>query len=341
MTTTNENRRWILKHRPVDAVKPSDFEKEISTIPTDLKDGDVLVKSLYWSFDASQRIWLTEDGGYMEPIAIGDAMRTVGIGKVVKSNHPDYEEGQIVEGFMAWEDFVIMRADGQMPLNKLPEGPIPLSWFLGVLGISGLTGYFGLTAGLNIQKGENLFVSAASGSLGSLVAGMAKQLGAGKVVGIAGGPEKCKWLTEVAGYDAAIDYKNDDIDAKLAEHFPDGVDNYYDNAGGEILDAALMHMRPQGKVLICGAMASGYTGTKLVGPTNYMRICTHNLTVKGIHLFYHAHEIPDAIQQIAQWVEKGALHVEETIIEGFDKAPDILPSVFGGKAPGRLLLKVE
>lgn len=341
MTMNIENRRWLLKHRPVGPVQENDFVKEITSVPTELTEGDVLVKSLYWSFDASQRIWLTKNGGYMKPIAIGDAMRTVGIGRVVESRHPDYSEGQIVEGFMAWEDYVIMRADGQMPLQILPDVPIPLTWFLGVLGVSGLAAYFGLTEGLNIKQGENLVVSAAAGSLGSLVAGMAKQLGAGKIVGIAGGPEKCKWLTEVAGYDAAIDYKNDNIAKRLAELFPGGVDNYYDNVGGDILDELFLQMRSQGKMLICGAMSSGYTSTKLVGPTNYMRICTHNLTLKGIHLFYYTEKIPDAIKKISQWLEEGVLHVEENIVEGFDNAPSLLPSVFAGKAPGRLILKVE
>jgi NADPH-dependent curcumin reductase len=341
MNTKIENRRWLLKNRPVEASQASDFVKEIGSVPTNLKEGDVLVKSLYWSFDASQRIWLTQDGGYMDPIAIGDAMRTVGIGRVIKSRHPDYAEGQIVEGFMAWEDYVIMRADGLMPLQVLPDASIPLTWFLGVLGISGLTAYLGLTEGLNIKKGENLVVSAAVGSLGSLVAGMAKQLGAGKVVGIAGGSEKCRWLTEVAGYDAAIDYKNDDIAERLADLFPNGVDNYFDNVGGDILDEMFLHMRVHGKILICGAMSSGYTGVKLIGPTNYMRICTHNLLVKGILLAHHAQQIPEAIKQISTWLEQGLLHVEENIVEGFDNAPSILPSVFAGKAPGRLILKVD
>jgi NADPH-dependent curcumin reductase len=183
-------------------------------------------------------------------------------------------------------------------------------------------------------------VSAATGATGSLAGQIAKALGAGKVIGIAGGADKARWIVETAGYDAAIDYKNEDIGARLDELAPEGVDAYFDNVGGEMLDELFMHMKPKGRVLICGAMASGYTDTKLRGPQNYMRICTHQLTVQGILLFFYADQIPAGARQLAEWVKAGKLHVEENRQEGFERAPELLPTLFTGKAPGKLVLHV-
>jgi NADPH-dependent curcumin reductase len=333
------NRQWQLVRRPVGAVRPDDFKLTETSVPVP-GDGDVLIRSLYFGFDASQRIWLTDDGGYMPPIMPGEPMRCMGIGQVVESHNPDYEPGDLVEGFMAWEDFGLVRADGPMPLRKLPDAAYPLSWNLGVFGVGGLTAYFGVTDGLKVKPGDTVVISAATGATGSLAGRIAKMLGAKTVIGIAGGPDKCKWIVEQAGYDAAIDYKHDDLAARLAELAPDGVDAYFDNVGGDMLDTMFLHMAPRGRVLICGAMSSGYTDVKLQGPQNYMRICTHQLTVQGILLFFYAEQIPAAAQQLGQWVSEGKLHVEEDRHEGFERAPDLLPTMFSGKAPGKLVLHV-
>jgi len=339
MSKLSINRQWLLAHRPEGAVKPSDFRYNDGLIPT-LCEGDVLVRMLYFGYDASQRIWLTEDGGYMPSIQIGEPMRTMGIGQVVESCDSAYAAGDLVEGFMSWQDYVIARSDGPMPLRVLPKADYPLSWNLGVFGVGGLTAYFGVTDGLKVKPGDTVVVSAATGSTGSLAGGIAKALGAKKVVGIAGGPEKCRWIVEKAGYDAAIDYKNSNLDAQLRELCPDGVDAYFDNVGGDMLDTLLLHMAPRGRVLICGAMSSGYVDVKLQGPTNYMRICTHMLTVQGILLFFYRDRLAEGAAQLGRWVAEGKLHVEEDVFEGFEKAPELLPSMFSGKNPGKLLLKV-
>ena len=185
-----------------------------------------------------------------------------------------------------------------------------------------------------------MVISAATGATGSLAGGVARILGAKKVIGIAGGPEKCRWVVEKAGYDAAIDYRNDDIDKRLSELCPDGVNAYFDNAGGEILDTLFLHMAPRGRVLICGAMSSGNTDVKLQGPRNYMRICTHQLTVQGILLFFYADQLAEGASQLGQWVAEGRLHVAENVVEGFERAPELLPTLFTGKAPGKLVLHV-
>ncbi len=333
------NRQWILAKRPEGEVKPTDFIFNEGEVPV-LGNGDVLVRSLYFGYDASQRIWLTEDGGYMPPIQIGEPMRTMGIAQVIESRDPDYATGDLVEGFMSWQDYLIARNDGPMPLRKLPKANFPLSWNLGVFGVGGLTAYFGVVDGLRVQPGDTVVISAATGATGSLAGAIARALGAKKVIGIAGGADKCQWIVDNAGYDAAIDYKNEDIGERLQELCPQGVNAYFDNVGGDMLDTLLLHMAPEGRVLICGAMASGYTDVKLQGPSNYMRICTHKLTVRGMHLFFYKDEIPAAAAQLAAWVEEGKLHVEENIHEGFEKAPGLLPTIFSGKQPGKLILKV-
>jgi NADPH-dependent curcumin reductase CurA len=333
------NRQWLLARRPQGAVEIADFSYNEGAVP-ELKEGDVLLRSLYFGYDASQRIWLTEDGGYMPPIQIGEPMRTMGIGQVIESKHPDYAKSDLVEGFMAWEDYVIARADGPMPLRILPEGDYPLSWNLGIFGVGGLTAYFGVTDGLKIKAGDTLVVSAATGATGSLVAGIAKALGAKAVIGIAGGPEKCQWLVENAGYDLAIDYNNDNLAERLAELCPAGVDAYFDGIGGTMLETLLEHMAPRGRVLICGAMSTGYTQVGGEAPNNFMLICTKNLTMQGILLFHYRDQFTAGAAQLARWVAEGKLHVAEDVVEGFEHAPALLPTVFSGKAPGKLLLHI-
>jgi len=333
------NRQWTLNRRPVGDVRPDDFDLVVGAVPQ-LSDGDVLVRSLYFGYDASQRIWLTDDGGYMQPIMPGEPMRCMGIGEVIESRNPDYLPGQKVEGFMSWQDYPIMRADGPMPLRHLPDAPYPLSWNLGVFGVGGLTAYFGVTDGLKVKAGDTVVISAATGATGSLACQIAKIMGA-RVIGIAGGAEKCRWVIEHAGCDAAIDYQSDDISARLAELAPGGVEAYFDNVGGDMLDTMFLNMAPRGRILICGAMSQGYTDVKVQGPTNYMRICTHQLTMQGILLFFYAEQIPAAAMQLGAWVQEGRIHVEENRQHGFAKAPELLPTMFTGKAPGKMVLELD
>jgi NADPH-dependent curcumin reductase CurA len=339
MNASQINRQWVLARRPVGAVQASDFVRRNVPVPS-ASEGEILVRTLYFGYDASQRIWLTEGGGYMPSVEIGEPMRCMGIGQIVESRNPAYAVGQLVEGFMSWQDYVVARSDGPMPLRILPDAPYPLTWNLGVFGVGGLTAYFGVTDCLKVKAGETVVISAATGATGSLAGGICKALGAKRVIGIAGGPEKCRWIVEKAGYDVAIDYKNDDVAARLAELCPDGVDAYFDNVGGEILDTLLLHMAPRGRILICGAMSSGYVSEQIPGPKNYMRICTHMLSVQGILLFFYRDRLQEGAEQMARWVAEGKLYVAETVVEGFDKAPALLPTMFSGKDPGKLILKI-
>ncbi|MES2264254.1 MAG: NADP-dependent oxidoreductase [Pseudomonadota bacterium] len=333
------NRQWLLRRRPEGAVGVDDFEFREGTVP-ELGDGDVLVRSLYFGYDASQRIWITSHGGYMPPVAIGEPMRTMGIGQVVKSCHPGYTEGDLVCGFLSWQDYVIARADGPMPLQIVPRGDYPLSWHLGVLGVSGLTAYFAVTDVLKVQPTDTVVISAATGATGSIAGDICKAMGVKRVIGIAGGAEKCDWITNKAHYDAAIDYKNDDLSRRLHELCPEGVDAYFDNVGGDMLDTLLEHMAPRGRVVICGAMSSGYTSPDIPGPKKYMNICTKMLQVQGILLFFYGERLQAAAQTLVRWIGEGKIHVEEEIVEGFEHAPRLLPTLFSGKNPGKLLLKI-
>jgi len=339
MSAPTVNRQWVLARRPTAAVTPADFSLRQVPVPKPA-DGEILVRVLYFGYDASQRIWLTEGGGYMPPVQIGEPMRCMGIGQVVESRNPAYAVGQKVEGFMSWQDYVLARSDGPMPLRVLPDAPYPITWNLGIFGVGGLTAYFGVTDGLKVKAGETVVISAATGATGSIAGGVAKALGAKRVIGIAGGADKCRWIVEKAGYDVAIDYKNEDVGARLSELCPQGVDAYFDNVGGEILNTLLLHMVPRGRILICGAMSSGYVSEQIPGPNNYMRICTQMLTVQGFLLLFYRDVLQQGAEQLGRWLAEGKLHVAEDVVEGFEKAPALLPTMFSGKNPGKLILKI-
>lgn len=339
MSAKRVNRQWLLARRPVGALEPEDFKYHEGPIPTPA-EGEVLVRSLYFGYDASQRIYLTDEGGYMPPVQVGEPIRCMGIGQVVESRDPAYKKGDLVEGFMSWQDFVLARSDGPMPLRVLPHADYPLSWNLGVFGVGGLTAYFGVTDVLKVGADDVVVVSAATGATGSLAGAIAKAAGARQVIGIAGGADKCRWIVEKAGYDAAIDYKNEDVGSRLQQLCPQGVTAYFDCVGGDILDTLLLHMAPRGRILICGAISSGYTSTRIPGPHNYMRICTYMLTVQGILLFFYRDRLHEGAAQLARWVQEGKLHAEEHIHTGFEKAPALLPTMFTGKSPGKMVLKI-
>jgi NADPH-dependent curcumin reductase len=334
------NRRWLVARRPDGLVKAGDFVYAEGPVPVP-QDGNVVLRTLYFGYDAAQRLWLTERGaGYLPPIKLGEPMLTGGIGQVIASKNPAYKAGDIVEGLMSWEDYALVRTDGPIPLLVLPKGDYPLTWNLSIFGVNGLTAYFGVTDGLKVKPGDTVVISSAAGATGLLAGAISKALGAAKVIGIAGGGEKCRWLVANAGFDAAIDYKSENLSARLTELCPRGVNCYFDNVGGEILDALLLHMADLGRVLICGAISSGYNETKLQGPSNYMQICAHQLTFQGILLPFYKDQIGQGMAALAKWVKEGKLRVEEEIVEGFQRAPELLPTMYTVKNPGKLLLHV-
>ena len=246
-----KNRRWLIASRPQGIIKESDFKWNETAVP-ELKDGQVLVRNLAFSFDPTQRGWMSMDT-YMPAIPLGQPMRAGAVGQVIESKRPGFSKGDLIQGLLGWEDYTVSEGEGIFGMQKLPAGTDPIL-ALSILGTTGLTAYFG-TLSLGLPKaGETFVVSGAAGATGS-VAGMIAKIKGCRVVGIAGGRAKCEWLTKEAGFDAAIDYKNEKVGEALSKHCPKGIDIYFDNVGGEILDQALARISNGARVVLCGAIS--------------------------------------------------------------------------------------
>ncbi len=248
------NRRLVLAERPSGMVDESTVRLEESEAP-EPGDGEALARVRYLSIDPTIRTWMDDAPGYLPPIALGEVIRSGGIVEVLASNSPRYETGQLLFGMTGWQDYVIAD-EGERALQAIPPG-VPPTTALGLFGITGLTAYFGLIDVGRVKEGDVVVVSAAAGATGSVVGQIARIKGASRVIGIAGGPEKCAYVKDELGFDAAIDYKSGDVAARLAQEAPDGIDLYFDNVGGEILEAALAQLALRGRIVRCGAIA-GY-----------------------------------------------------------------------------------
>ncbi|MEM6625434.1 MAG: NADP-dependent oxidoreductase [Pseudomonadota bacterium] len=333
------NRQWILKTRPTGLVGPEHFELKEAPIPTP-GDGEILLRSLYFSFDPTQRGWLNPGESYIPPVEIGEPMRAGAIGQVVASNKEGFAAGDIVQGTFSWQEYVVTDGSGPFPLTKLSTD-YPLTYNLSIYGITGLTAFFGLREVGKMKAGDVVLVSGAAGATGSVVGQIAKAMGAKKVVGIAGGPDKCKWLVEEGGFDAAIDYKSDNIAEKIGQHCPDGVNVFFDNVGGASLDAALLHIAEGARVVICGGISSGYSGWDAEGPRNYMMLILRSASMEGFLVLTYGAQFPDAVAQLAAWQAEGKIQVAEYVVEGFENAPTTLQGLFTGKNLGKTILKVS
>jgi NADPH-dependent curcumin reductase CurA len=333
MTT---QRQLLLKSRPEGLVKKSDFDLVEHALPA-LEDGQVHVKVLYISMDPTNRVWMSDIPQYMPPVAIGEVMRAGGLGRVVASKNERFAEGDLVQGLLNWQDHAILDASQAKELVKLPKSPLPLPTLLGACGLSGITAYYGLTDITPVQPGETIVISAAAGSVGSVAGQIAKIMGA-RVVGIAGGPDKCKYLTDTLGFDAAVNYKAADFKQQLKAATPDGVHVNFENVGGEVMRAVLSRMVIGGRVALCG-LISGYTGEKKPSD-DFSIMIVKRLTVKGF-LAFDYRKTKEAVQAIAGWIMEGKLKTEETIAEGLENAPEVLNRLFDGSHTGKLLLKVQ
>lgn len=337
MTATN--RQWLLKERPTGLVGPEHFTLKEGAIP-EPGDNEILVRTLYFGMDPTQRGWLHQEDSYIEPVQIGDPMRASAIAQVVKSNDPDYAPGDLVAGTMSWQDYAITSNGGPIPLRKLSRD-YPLTWNFSVFGITTLTAYFGVVDVLDIKEGDEVLVSGAAGATGQAACQMARLRGAKRVVGIAGGAEKCRFLTEEIGCDAAIDYKSEDVEARIRALFPNGHTAFYENVGGDILDAGLATMAQGARIAICGGISSGYNSWSVdTGPKNYLYLILKAAKMQGFLVVYYMDRFPEAIEAIAGWVKDGKLKVHETVLEGFEKAPEALQGLFTGKNLGKMIVKV-
>ena len=334
----NTNRQWLLAKRPDGMVSRDNFEYTETPIP-EAKAGEVLVRNLYLSFDPTQRGWMVDRESYLPPVAIGAPMRAGSIGQVVNSEHADFQAGDLVQTTGGWQDFVIAAPEqGPMGLTKLPVGVTP-EMMLSVLGVTGLTAYFGLLDLGNPKPGETVLVSGAAGATGSVAGQIAKIKGC-RVVGIAGGPEKCRWLKQEAGFDEVIDYKNEDVDARIAETCPAKFDIFFDNVGGDILEAALNHMNMKARIVMCGGI-SGYNATEPVpGPANLMNLITLRARMEGFIVLDYMPRAGEAIVELLGWISEGQLRYQIDLQEGFDQIPDTLQRLFTGQNLGKQLLKI-
>jgi NADPH-dependent curcumin reductase CurA len=265
-------------------------------------------------------------------------MRATGIGQVVESRSPDWKVGDFAQGLFGWQDYAVLRPGSPLAGTKLPPG-VPLTWPLGVLGITGLTAYFGMLDLGQPKSGETVVVSGAAGATGS-VAGQIAKISGCRVVGIAGGREKCRWLTEKAGFDAAIDYKSENVAARLRELCPRGIDVYFDNVGGEILDAALENLALRARVVLCGGISAYNETTPPPGPRNLMALVIQRARMEGFIVIDYLPRFAEGSAKLAEWVAAGKIVHAEDVQQGLENAPKTLLRLFTGKNLGKQILKV-
>ncbi len=330
------NRTARLVARPHGMATPDLFAFADEDIP-EPGEGEFLIKVDMLSIDPAMRGWINEGRSYVPPVGLGEIMRALGGGIVVKSNHPKFKEGDAVTGLLGVQSYAV--SNGQT-IAKVDLNAASMDDWLGGLGMPGITAYFGLLDIGQPKEGETCVVSAASGAVGSIVGQIAKEKGC-RVVGIAGGPEKCAYVTEELGFDACVDYKTDGLYKALRAACPDRIDIYYENVGGETLDTALAQMNTFGRIPVCGFI-SAYNATEMpLGPKNFISILSNRLTVRGFIVFDFIERYPEAIKALGEWNKAGRLKFRQDVREGgIDAYPDVLNLLFSGENNGKLVLKV-
>jgi len=331
--STLVNHQFKLARRPVGMVQRSDFEYAEAPV-AEPGEGEVLVKILYISLDPAMRGWMNEGKSYVPPVGIGEVMRAGAVGRVITSRDPNIAVGDHVVGVLGVQEYALAKAKG---LTKVDPKLVPLPVYLGTLGMPGMTAYFGLLEIGQPKVGETVVVSGAAGAVGQVVGQIAKIKGC-RAVGIAGGADKCAYLRSI-GFDAAIDYKHEDVKAALKQHCPKGVDVYFDNVGGEILDIVLTQLAMHARIVICGAI-SQYNESKMKGPSNYMSLLVNRAMMKGMVVFDYASRYGEAAREMAGWMAAGQLKTREDVVEGLETFPETLLMLFKGENTGKLVLKV-
>ncbi|MGW0247219.1 NADP-dependent oxidoreductase [Nocardia goodfellowii] len=332
------NRQWILVRRPSGLVDDSSFELRSSPVPTP-GPGEALVRVVWLGFDPTQRGWLNDGPNYMDPVPLGAVMRGGGVGRVVASRSSEYAVGDWVCGMVGWQDYAIASGQGLLGLNVVPPGIDPKA-MLGLFGPTGLTAYFGMIDIGKPSPGDTVLVSGAAGATGSIAGQIAKALGC-KVIGIAGGKVKCGWVTDVAGFDACIDYKADDVEAGLRKLAPEGIDVFFDNVGGTVLDAALATIAERARIVVCGGISSGYdVGEPPPGPRNYLQLGLKRARMEGFIFLDYVDRFPEAFGRLHEWLSQGQLVYAEDVQEGLELAPALLRGLFEGRNLGKQLLRI-
>jgi len=328
-------RRVVVAQRPVGAVTPECFRLETAPVEP-LGDGEALAVVRYLSIDPTIRGWISHDT-YLPAVPIGDVVRSGGTAEVVASTRDDLPVGTAVFGMTGWQEVCRIGPDDMMQV--LPPG-IDLADALGVYGVTGITAYVGMLEYGRPEAGDTVVVSGAAGATGSVAGQIAKIQGA-RVIGIAGGAEKCRWLTDELGFDAAIDYRNDDVGTRLGELCPDGLDVFYDNVGGDILEAALDHLAIGARIALCGAIATYNDVEPRPGPRNLSNLIVQRARMEASLLLDHVDRFAEAALTIAGWVAEGRIHHRTEVVEGLEHAPDALDRLFTGANTGKVVVRVS
>ena len=330
------NRQVRLAARPSGLPQAADWELTAETVPVSGPEQFVVAVS-YLSIDPAMRGWMNEGVSYIPPVEVGAVMRAGAVGQVTASEHPGFAVGDWVFGAFGVQEHAL--SDGRDVL-KLDTSLAPLTAYLGALGLTGLTAYFALLDVGRVRAGETVVVSAAAGAVGSVAGQIAKLKGC-RAIGIAGGQEKCRVLVEELGFDAAIDYKTENVRRALREHAPGGVDVYLDNVGGDVLDAALTRLARGARVIICGAV-SQYNAAKVQGPANYLMLLVARASMTGMVIFDYADRFPQATAELAQWLREGKITSREHIVRGgVGDFPGVLLKLFTGENTGKLILALD
>lgn len=332
------NRRFLLRERPTGRIGPNTFELSEEAVP-DIGDGEALVRVGWISLDPTNRMWINDTPTYLPPVGIGEVMRAAGLGEVVASKNPNFAVGQAVQGLLGWQDYAVISPTAFVMPVDIAEGISP-SAYLGALGSTGLTAWVGIRDIGKPKQGETVVVSAAAGAVGSVAGQLAKAEGA-RVVGIAGGPEKCALLTEQLGFDAAVDHRAADWAAQLAAATPDGIDVDFENVGGDIMDAVFARLNIGARVALCGLISGYNAADPPPGPRAFGNLLIQRATVQGFIVLDHLGRAPEAAGEIAGLIADGRLTPLETVVEGFEQLPTAINMLFDGKNVGKLVVKLS
>ena len=329
------NHQFRLAARPVGLPKPSDWNYTEEPVRRP-GDGEILVKVLYISLDPAMRGWMNEGRSYIAPVGIGEVMRAGTVGRVVESKHPGFAAGDHVYAALGVQEYATSNGQG---VTKVDPKAAPLPLYLGTLGMTGMTAYFGFLDICRPKPGETVVVSGAAGAVGMLVGQIAKIKGC-RAVGIAGGAHKCQWVVKDLGFDAAIDYKTEDVKEALRKHCPKGVDIYFDNVGGEILDLVLAQIARGARISVCGAISQYNNTGPVKGPSNYLSLLINRARMEGFVVFDYAGRFPEAAREMAGWMAAGKLKSREDIVDGIETFPETLLKLYRGENVGKLAIRV-
>ena len=330
------NRQVRLKARPSGIPQAEHFEIVETPIP-EPSEGQVLIRNLFLSIEPAMRGWVSSVGNYAEPVPLGGVMRSFTVGRVAASRDPQFSTGDFVTGLFGWQDYAAV--DGSEVQRRITDTDIPVSTALGVLGINGLTAYFALLELGQPKANETVVVSTAAGAVGSCVGQIAKIQGC-RTVGIAGGPEKVALCRNEFGYDAAIDYRAGDLEAKIAEACPNGIDVYFDNTAGEISDAVMKRLAVGARVIICGTASISSWDPAPLGPRVERHLLVKRARMQGFLIFDYVDRYPEGLKMLADWIRAGLIHYREDILEGIEQAPGAIAGLYRGENLGKRLIRI-